>query len=424
MQSHFREETPTAEIAEIIVEYATKYHTHIQESMFDATKNTVSSPLGAWLLTAIVAGSSETFLDEPTKQKINTILGTSISHAYSLANKLLSSEHENINNVFGAWFDETIISKVQHWASVYKKNSDINFKPYKPTHEEADEWVEESTLGLIKKFPVDVEDKAILAILTNIIATKIQWSQKFTPVKNTMNAWGTNEVLHGNHHTAGLITDDEATYGYHIASSSYVNVLSLIGDDNISLEDLLQKAHDLVLEYTNTNNFTGSQDLSNTTNKGDFWNIYEEKREGYRLPEIEFNTFLPAWSSETEHDLNKSGLQFDVVSAPLQQAIQNGSNVPVDVSTSQVAVAHYDTNGFEAAAVTTMLFGATSAPVFEKKNILVFNLMFNKPYVVVAFARYAQRHLQHVEPKPESKWKGVPLFASVVNIAQEPEPRT
>jgi hypothetical protein len=401
---------PNSELADIISNYSHIFHSVFEESL-NEKENFIASPLGAWLLMAIIAGSNEESYTEEEHAEISSILHTSISHAYSLANELLATTHSDIAASVGAWFNQIglISQDVTTWTNNLKNNNVVEYYDIIPTQNEIDKWTEEKTLGIMKSFPGSITERTQLLIAT-VLATKISWRTFFNVVPNTLETWDTQELLQApqEHYQQLVRASSGELLGIHAATSQDggLTVLSVVGEDDISLVDLMNEAHKIALDYGVRQEYP-SVNPSEIEPQGDFWEVNAAKVTGYNVQEFVYITTLPAWEAESDHKLKDPSLQFNTIVNPLANALDTP-----DVEIAQAAKAAFNTNGFEAAAVTFAMFASASMPQQQTKIVYTTQINFNKPYVVVAVANH----------QPNQKvWKGIPVFSAVVHTAMEPE---
>ncbi len=114
---------------------------------------------------------------------------------------------------------------------------------------------------------------------------------------------------------------------------------------------------------------------------------------------------LPAWSADSEHDLDRPGLGFDTAAAGLADLLRL---VGYRYEAKQSAMARYSRIGFEAAAVSGLAV-ATGMAVTPVQRVA--ELRFGHPFAVVAVSRDAP-HEQDTATAVPAPWQGMPVFSA------------
>lgn len=417
-------------VAKAVEHYAQKFHKIIFQQDNHDNKNFVASPFGAWMLIAILTAGR---LDDYTTQDYETIweiLGMDPAEAYQHTLKLLGNPHEDVKAAAGLWIREAIAQegKIEGWTDTQVDSNALELYLDIPSQEVMDKWAAEKTLNLIPKFPLEINND-IKVILATVLATKIEWRFPFDVTENHNPYWATKNVLKADEdHEQALVTPQPGTLlhphnagnilGVHVASSPHLAVVSVIGEPTADREAILAEAHRLAIEYADTS-MLPSTPLETVEEKvGAFYTITAEGKTGYNLRTEQYETTLPAWDANSSHKLNDPALGVTLAGKPIAEALEE------PVSGLQAAVAAYTRTGFEAAAITTAMFGASSMPQKETKIVYTANIEFNSPYAVVAVTLRARRHKEGDPFNAEETWKGIPVFSAWVNVASETEPET
>src|SRR5262249_5835973 len=152
-------------------------------------------------------------------------------------------------------------------------------------------------------------------------------------------------------------------------------------------------------------------DASDLPATGHAWVVRERVLEDYSGPEQldKSEVTIPAWSAETELEnlLTAKGTGFgEIVNAVL-------AKIPPDprgdrASATQVARAHFDTNGFSAAALTVILMVGAALPPPPRRTIeRTVEVRFNRPFAVVAVTNTDQ-----FARAGAVLWRGLPAFGA------------
>ncbi len=274
-----------------------------------------------------------------------------------------------------------------------------------PTQEEADAWAKRTTMDMIERFPIALDDD-IAIVLANALATKVSWHRPFDLVDASElgGDWSTqvSTSLHAPVSDVKYIAPTEAAglIGVHVGQSrDGLHVASVIAADEIAPADVHHAAHEIAAGVTPASLF----DLP--LGHGPAWTLREETLDSSG-PQEQFDAWLPAWSAESEHDLKaQRGLGFVAAIMTLSRFLRDPD--PGRSEAKQVAKAKFSREGFEAAAITAIGIRAVSAVVTERQVVRTAEIRFNRPYAVVAWA---------VGDEP---WDGVPVFSAWVTRPED-----
>jgi hypothetical protein len=134
--------------------------------------HSVASPLGAWLLLALVAPAA----DGRARDGLEQLLGTDAAAARR-AGDLLSTPHPAVASALAAWTKpQAMTRKHAAWAAGLPSTTESGAVP---SPADADSWARRVTNGTIDRFPIDIEPTTAL-VLANALATKVAWVDPFT----------------------------------------------------------------------------------------------------------------------------------------------------------------------------------------------------------------------------------------------------
>jgi len=128
-----------------------------------AGSHSVSSPLGAWLLLALVApvsGGAE-------RAELEDVLGADTRSATRALEPLLDDVPEVVRAALAVW-------GVRDWPAPLPPT--VSTGPV-PTQAEADAWARRNTDNLVEHFPVGVT--GMTAVLASALATRISWRRPY-----------------------------------------------------------------------------------------------------------------------------------------------------------------------------------------------------------------------------------------------------
>jgi hypothetical protein len=391
------------ENAEVVSAYASEFNRSLDG------RHAVASPLGLWLLLALVGPATR----GETRTSLEAVLGTTIDDAAHRARTLLSEPHPAVSALAAVW-DRNLGPAFDQWAATLP--GVVERGPV-PDQAQANAWAATHTNGLIDEFPLNIDELTRL-ILASALATDIRWA---TPLDTTDDLGGefgaaVSTALacrHGLH----LIADTDAAGPVAVTAphtSSALDVLSVIAAPDIPPRDVDTAAHQ-VAALLRGDDRAARRIPDDELTDGHAWTVTEsrEQRAGGPAVQTIWLSHLPAWSVTSTHDLNDApGVQwvFDALTA-----FAKPEDMPVHFSAKQTAVASYTKTGFKAAAATAIGMVAAGMPSLHEVLVRRITLRFNRPYAVLACAA------QDDEPLA---WRGVPVFSGWVTEPQEAETTT
>jgi len=404
---------PLSPLIPVVNKYSTGFHKSV-ESKINTSENFISSPFGAWLLLALVAKASEQKKYANTQENLEEYLGMPIDEAFNYAFELLNTTPEVINTAAALWVDE-LYSRypfITEWLDSFKDG--VTFDKKIPSQAVLDQWASDETYGLIKEFPLEVKPDTKLIIAT-AIATKISWIKEFTSVENKdLAIWNTKRILKADDdHKQFLAKTEDGLFAVHInRSPDNLSVFSVIGDETLDAQVVLDNAHNIIESYlARTLTPVSLFDIDSNS----FIKIKDGKRDQQiGMPVEDITSYIPSWDAKSEMNLTDSN-GFEHVG----QAFIKNTDVGGEVSVAQSAVASYTRTGFEAAAVTAMMFRAAGMPRFGEVDFRHADVLFNHPYAVIA-AYSRTSYYDEEKPTPEDYiWNGLPIFTAWIKKASE-----
>ena len=365
---------------ELIAEYAGRLNPAL------LTEQAVTSPLGVWLLLALVAPAAE-----GGREGLETVLGAEADDAAARAAELLSDPHPAVAAAAAVW-DRLLGPSFDDWAKSLPPA--VERGPV-PSQAEADAWARDRTLGMIEEFPLEIDELTRL-ILASALATDISWVEPLEEVGGLLSF------------RDGIQMVVETAAAGHVAvaappSSSALDVFSVIAADDVPAGDVDAAAHQVAAMLAGDETRARRVPVEALVD-GHAWTVTErrEQRTGPSVQE-EWQTYLPAWEAKSDHDLrNAPGMAacFATLSGFARPEDQ-----PVSFEARQAAVASYTRTGFKAAAVTAVGMRAAGMPDFHDVLVRRVELRFERPYAVLACAA--------LDEGPEA-WRGVPVFSAWV----------
>lgn len=381
--------------------YARRLHAH---ALREGTAHHVASPLGAWLLLAVLADlpgavDAEGFSDA---------LGADPAAAREHALRLLASPPPAVQVGAAVWSRPLPgADEVDRWTDALP---DLVPTGPLPSQDGLDAWAARSTDGMVERFPLDLDPDTFL-LLATALATRVQWDAPFTPVPATdlgpAHPWRLDRALFASGPRGHVVEHGGRLLGLHVAAAPGLAVVSVVDERDADPSATLATALDLApAAATGTLATTSTWDLPGD---GHAWTLREETAQGYSpddRPEL-VEVVLPAWRASTRIDLRSGTACGFAGLARTMAALVPERFHPIEVEAAQRAVAGFDTAGFEAAAVTAVGFLARGMAPRQEVVRRVATVRFDRPFAAVAVAT-------------DQRWWGLPVFSAWVAEVVEP----
>jgi hypothetical protein len=377
--------------------------------------HSVGSPLGAWLLLALVAPAAR----GGDREELEALLGADADDAHELANDMLNTPHPAVAAALVLWHrDEYLRPDFAEWMRTLPAAAETGRVP---AQVDADAWARRTTNGIIERFPLEIGADVVL-VLANALATRVEWTTSFAlaPARALGGPWSQQvdrvlEAPSGGHQMVITRTDRAGDVAVHAAASDDgLLVVSVIADPSVAPVDVRAAAHDvaavLVRSSTPMPIATAYSLFDLPTGDGHAWTVVERQVGAADDPPREvYRAFLPVWAANGDHDLTtRPALGFPAARRVLEAFVDPTG--PLGFEAKQVVSAAFHRRGFEAAAITSMAVllsaPAPSATVTQR----MVTLRFGRPYAVVAVA---------LDPAG-GPWHGVPVFSAWVAEPSEP----
>jgi hypothetical protein len=389
--------TAKRSLAGKVARYAATFHDTI------GYRHQVASPLGAWLLLALCAPAA-TGADAHT---LTRLLGGGAAESAGQAAELLAVPHPLVAAAAAVWSQPGAVDG--NWLGglpATVEQGEIPGQKY------LDQWADDHTFGLIKKFPLRVAATIELLIAT-ALATKVSWAHPFDLAPGTAlgesSAWAGQlaRVLRSPAHpahSAFIASTDSGDLAVHVArAAGGLLVTSVIAEPDVAPAEVMAQAHRIAIA-TATNQQVPRRSLFDLpAGTGPLWTLAEERSggpSGERCVAV-----LPTWSADSQHDLEDPALGFAAAAAGLKASRAWAAR--------QAAMASYTRTGFEAAAITTLVGMMAARPRTRRGRVA--ELRFGHPYAVVAVTE-GQMTAGAFGP-----WHGIPAFSAWVAAPSEAE---
>ncbi len=414
-------EAVLSQLSSALARYAEDFHAQIQDG------HHVASPLGAWLLLALVGLAAR----GPEQSALEKIIGMDADAAAAAADRLVSHPHPLVLASLAAWHRPAVESdEVQDWLAALPVEVE---RGNVPSRDDADTWVRERTLGLIDRLPLENLEQVLLA-LVSALATKVAWDIPFEECPGSelgpASAWSSqlNLVLRTPEHRssasrmflarterAGLVAVHEAVGRADQFGLCGVSVYSVIAEPGIGRRDVLAAAYDVATTATRDRRAPRSSLFDLPLGERPAWTISEVIDE-FAHGRERYSAVLPAWSARSQYDLLKGKFGFDVASQIVRRVLPPQLSGIGWFEASQSAVARYHRLGFEAAAITSFAYLLSRAGGAGPCRVAA--MRFGHPYAVVAVATDMHDDAGHGELR-RGPWHGVPVFSAWVSEPEE-----
>jgi hypothetical protein len=369
-------------------------------------KHHVASPLGAWLLIALCSSLAV----GPRREEFTDVLGVEPEQAANFAALLLGVPHPLVSSGAAIWNRPYVdTERLAAWRASLAGVMETGDIPEQPA---LDQWANDHTMGLIKRFPLEVTRDVVLLMAT-ALATRVSWARPFKVVAASelgpSSPWSStlSQVLRspfGPEHPQFITETDEAgLLAVHTAKASGgLLVTSVIAAPEVPAAKVLAAAHRLgTTEAIKAGSVERTSLFDLPLGEDRFWTITAEDVSTHSQDgrEQRFRSIVPAWSAQTTLDLRDPGLGFAAAASAIGEVLETPG---LRYEAKQSALARYSRVGFEAAAVTATMGMALSR---GRRGIRrVAELRFGHPYAVVA--------VTVDEERGRRPWHGLPVFSA------------
>jgi hypothetical protein len=395
---------------------ATSLAPRLHEAMGDG--HHAVSPVGAWLLLALVAPLAV----GDDREELERALGCDAESARRAADELLRKPHPAVSAALAAWGAGALGPALEAWRRALPPAMATGAMP---TQSVADAWALEHTHGLIAQFPATINELSRL-LLASAVAVDVAWESPFFTVTsdNLGGPWAqrVGRVMreHGDGATAVARTAAAGLVGVQVKRSrTGMAVVSAIAPPDVAPSAAIAAAYEVAALVCGRGSTAGFVSLFDLPPDGHAWRIEEKEVESTRGGREERAVVtLPAWSaSSSAPDLaGVPGTGFPAAGRALVALLPPDPR-GYEAMAAQVTRAEFDVNGFRAASITTMDIVARSAmgwrmPSLRHKLIIrTIHLQFSRPFAAVALA----------DDGPHAHaWQGVPVFGAWVTEPAEP----
>ncbi len=422
--------TSVGRLASLVGSYARR----VSPAVLDQHREgSVSSALGVWLLLAACApaaqGSDRAALEEA--------VGCSAAEAARLLAAFMADPPEALHAAIALWVAvDDATDELAAWTRGLPGEVESGSMP---SQAEADAWADRKTLGLIRKFPMEI-DEFTRIVLASALATKVKWEVPFEVVpaaehRGVASPWNgaVSRVLwDGSADSRAMIarTDAAGVVAVHCAvAREDVTVVSVSGAPEVDRIAMLAGAYEVAGTVCGEWGKGACSLFDLPLGTGHSWEISEREVPVFvPEPRIErvAGAALPAWHVEGTLDLTRSSA---FGTGPALDAVRQmiGPRPDDECQATQAAVASFTRYGFEAAAVTAL--GIRTAALRRPQEHAIQRtavLRFDHPYAAVAISGRPAGVLRGMSvgsPGPDSPFPGLPLFAAWVHEPIEPEDR-
>lgn len=344
----------------------------------------ISSPLGLWLLLALLAPE----LDEDAQRFLASRLGTNVSDARVQASRLLAEPHPAVASAIGAWAADPRVAGLLQRAVADLPG--VGVGPV-PPQQELDAWASGRTHGLVRRFPVAVRPETVLLFASALVG-KTSWTHEMDEDDDGRLVTGSGRFLVCDTQAAGRVAVAVP------ADQDGLSVMSVIAAPDVPQADVVQATYEIA-KYIR-NDWLGEYEVpAAELEDGHAWTVRERLDDGWE-PRVEWTCVLPAWTLESEWDLTAA----PGVDLVRDHVVRLAPDLPppVTIECRQAATGEYSSTGFIGTAVTAMGLMCGSAMPHDEVLVREVEVVFDRPHAVLAVAR-------------GGAWDGVPVFQAWVD---------
>ena len=385
-------------IRDAVASYGGRFHRLLGD------EHDAASPLGAWLLLALVAPAADAGL----RARLTDVLGCDIDDAFEAATELLRDPHPELVLGSAIWHDPAYAT--DRLVGLLQRLSPPADAGPIPSQADVDAWARERTLGLIEKFPIDVEIGDPLGVLlATAIAAKVSWEVPFVLAEPTAAELPTAAgfaglpLLHGPGSAAwqGFVdTDAGLVAAFSARSQDGLLVTSAVGEPSAAAAGVLDAAQQIAIAVASGRPPVARSLFELPLGDGPSWRITEQTI-SYTGRDERYEVLLPAWETRSEHNLlDQPDLGFADAGRVLIALLKPAPGYYAEAK--QSAMARYTREGFEAAAVTALGVRVASAQLPQDGPVRTARIEFTRPHAVVAATA------------GNGLWDGLPVFAAWV----------
>lgn len=409
-------------MAALVDGYARRVYPAVLEQHDGAS---VSSPLGVWLLLAACASAA----DGDHRAALEEALGCPAEEAGELLGAFMSAPPPALEAAIAVWV--SVADATDALARWVRGLPPVVASGFMPTQQEANAWAEKNTLGLIKSFPLEI-DEATRIVLASALATKVSWLVPFDVVQASEHLregspwrgmvqrllWASRPdglAMIAETRAAGLVAVHQAV------AKEDLTVISVSADADAPRAAVLDAAHEIAASARQGSPPAECSLFELPLGTGHSWQITERETRsftaGERIERIA-GASLPAWQVKSELDLQASEL---FATAPALEVMREliGPRPDDETQAVQAAVASFTRYGFEAAAVTAFAVRTAALALPQETGIeRAATLRFDHPYAAVAIAG-TPTPVGPADPHPS--FAGLPLFSAWIQQPEEAE---
>jgi hypothetical protein len=381
----------------------------------------VSSALGVWLLLAACVSAAQ----GADRAELEEALGCTADEAGRLLAAFTADPPRALHAAIALWTAvDDVTPELEAWTRGLPDAVESGFMP---TQAQADAWAERETLGLIRRFPMGI-DELTRIVLASALATKVSWEVPFEVVPAAEHLGRSSPWRSA---VSRLLWDGRADGHAMITRTEAAGLVAV--HCAVAREDLTVISVSAAPEVDRAAVCAGAAEVAATVRAewgrgacslydlplgtGHSLELSEQEVASFvaqsRLERID-GAALPAWSAEAELDLTASPA-FGI--APALETLHRliGPRPGDQCAAKQAAVASFTRYGFAAAAVTALGFSASALrrpPERSLQRRAV--LRFDHPFAAVAVAG-----------RPGGRgavaFAGLPLFSAWVAEPSEPQ---
>lgn len=391
------------EIAQAVNRYARGF------AATSGTEHSATSPLGAWLLAALVAPMAS----GGGREVLERVLGMPATDAAAVARTLLTQPSPVVRAGAGCWTRPTARTPaVQAWAVGLPAGVNLGGLP---SEAEADAWALRCTGDLIDHFPVRAQAETDI-LLATALASDVTWRYPLheVPAQALGGRFGGGvgrwALAASGADRVELVETSRGMVGVHaVDAEGGMRVVSVIAvDPHASSNDVHQACAEVVSLLGGYPEPVAAivDPRSLPAMERDVVSLADVPRVGHSSPDgCCRSAVLPAWSATSDADLGRDEAM-SAAGAALVAALPASRRDGAAVTARQTAMARFSRSGFQAAAVTALGVAGAGMPP-QPTVVRALDLRFNRPFAVAAVVMH---------PGP---WEGLVAFSAWVGQADD-----
>jgi hypothetical protein len=354
-----------------------------------------TSPLGAWILLALIAPSTS----GASRAELSAVLGVDPMTAADAVRHLVAEPHPAVAAALGLWRRKHLVrEQFSTWEVSLPDSVERGEEPSQPL---LDEWVRRNTKDMIREIPLNVDESTAL-VFASALATECSWRVPYNVVEAAALGGTFGEsgyaCLAGSPASQNFIARTSAAglvAVHENSSTDGISVMSVLAGTTVPASLVHAAAAELLVARSEGRLRNLIVPLVEVPlGAGEAWEVTEK----FGLQDT-VSAVLPMWRAESAPIDLALAPGFPAGFAAVEAMVKE----PSKVEAKQSVFAEYTAAGFRAAAATAI----SGAKIGVPQKVRVATVRFNRPYAVLASCAK--------QPGRVSRWDDVPLFSAWVS---------